>query len=415
MSDTFTESSPISASKRIRNAISGVILAPLALLGSVGLLFWNEGNVVRTAQSLDEGEGQVVSVAADTLDPANQGKLIYVTGSTAVDGKLRDAEFGIEEPAIKLLRIVEMYQWTEEKKTRKSGNRRETTYDYERKWQEGSVNSQSFHRSGHENPGHTPFSSHTEIAERVTLGAFVLNDLQIAQTDQGSNRKARSITNEEFAALPEAIQRDAEHREGGLYLPVSRWLAHAPKDRVNEKFQPAGEAGPEKQPQVGDVRVKFVAIHPGPTSVVGKQTATGFEPFPTKAGKPVFLFRTETVAVHDMFERARADNSMWAWILRGIGVLIMFIGFLMLTGLITALADWIPVLGGLVSGGMFLLALAGTVVTGGAVIAVAWLFYHPLYAIAALVVALALAGALWFLFRRKPPAVQHPSGLEIVS
>lgn len=411
MSDSYTETTTSSWGSRITGAIAGMIFSPIALLAGCGLLIWNEGNVVKWAQSLDEGEKQVVTVPADKIDAANAGKLVHVTGDTSTEGQLTDKELGISEPAVKLLRVVEMYQWEEKKETKRRNNKTTTTYSYSKEWKSGVESSRSFHKSGYDNPGHMPLHSHDEIAEHVALGAFQLSTNLIAQIDR---RETRPITPAEFAAMPENIRRDAEERGGELYLPVGRWLPHAPADALNKDFKPAAEAGNANDPQIGDVRVKYLVVKPGPTTVVGRQTDTGFEPFPTKAGKPILEFRTAALSSHEMFEAARADNTMWAWIFRAIGVGVIFAGFMLLTGPLTALADWIPGINSLVSGGMFVLSLGGTLLVGSLVIALAWLAYHPIFAIGFLVSCVLLAAGVWYLFRRKRPVV-HASGLEIVS
>jgi len=414
--DSVSVTSSSSFGSRITSALFGVLIAPIALIAGSGLLLWNEGRTVKVAQSLDEGERQVISVPAEKIDPANNGKLVYVTGETAVADTLRDEKLGVAEPAIKLRRVVEMYQWTEKKESKRRNNKTVTTYEYTKKWVEGVEGSTDFHkRSGHENPGYIPLGSHDEVADKVTLGAFTLDTLQVAMTDKPDNRQPRAITAEEFAAMPEEIRRDAEQRGGELYMPVDKWLPHAPKDRINSSFTDSVVAGETNEPQVGDVRIKFTVVKPGPTTVVAQQTATGFEAFNTKAGSPVNLLRAKTLPPHEMFELARSDNTFWAWVLRGVGVGVIFAGFMFLMGPLTALSEWIPLLGNLVSGGVFLIALAGTIVLGSIVIATAWLFYHPVFAIAIIAVALFLAGGLWYLFRRKPKPLQHSSGLEIVS
>ncbi|WP_425617721.1 TMEM43 family protein [Anatilimnocola sp. NA78] len=411
--DSVSVTSNSSFGSRITGALMGVLIGPVALLAGSGLLAWNEGRTVKVAQSLDEGEKQVISVPADKVDPANNGKLVYVTGETAVAETLRDDELGIADPAIKLRRVVEMYQWTEKKESKRRNNRTVTTYDYTKKWTEGVKGSAGFHQeSGHENPDYAPLHSHDEVADKVTLGAFTLDTLQVAMTDNSDNRSPRPISDEEFAAIPEEIRREAEHRSGSVYLPVGKWLPHAPKDRINNSFTPAAASGSE--PQVGDVRITYTVVKPGPTTVVAKQTGTGFEPFNTKAGRPVNLLRTKTLPPHEMFEMARADNTVMAWALRGGGLVILFVGFMLLMGPLNILSEWIPVLGSLVSGGTFLIALAGSIMLGSIVIASAWLYYHPVLAIGIVLVAVLLAGSLWFLFRRKPQPIQHSSGLEIV-
>jgi hypothetical protein len=408
---TFTETHVRSWGSRLMGALVGMILSPLALLAGCGLLIWNEGNVVKRAQSLDEGEKQVITVSADTIDSANLGKLVHVSGQTSVADKLIDKELGISEPAIKLLRVVEMYQWTEKKQTKRQNDRTTTTYTYDKKWTAKIEDSRSFHQTGFENPDFMPVQSHDELADHVALGAFQLSTNLIAQIDK---REPRHITPEEFAALPAHLRESGELRGGEIYLPAARWIAHVPQDSLNEKFRPSAEVENENNPQIGDIRIRYTVVRPGPATVVARQTETGFDGFPTKAGKRILEFRAAALSAQEMFEAAREDNTQWAWIFRGIGVGVIFVGFLLLTGPLTTLADWIPGVNSLVSGGMFVISLGGTLILGSLVIAAAWLVYHPLFAAGLLLVCVLLATAVWFLFRRKREPVLHESGLEIV-
>lgn len=408
-SDSYTESNSSSFGSRIGGAIMGMLVAPILLLGGSGFLFWNEGRTVHTAQSLDEGEKQVVTIAADKIDPAHNGKLVYVTGTTAIEGERKDEKLGISAPAIKLKRVVEMYQWDEEKTNKKN----KTVYNYSKEWKSSVQSSKSFHKSGYDNPGFMPLHPDEFVAGKVTFGAFTLSDTQIARADHSGNRQPRPLTAEEFAALPEEIRRDSVQTATGFYMPADRWFPNAPANVVNSSYKP-GITSSEEQPQVGDIRVKYFVVNPGPTTIVAEQTANGLGPFKTKAGVPVDLFRTQALSPHEMFELARKDNSFWAWILRGAGVGVIFVSFLFLMGPLTALTDWIPGLGAVVSGGVFLVAIAGTLVVGSAAISVAWLFYRPLIAIALLGGSLALVILCVLLFRKKKPEL-HSSGLEIVS
>ncbi len=410
MSDSYTESNGSSFGSRIGGAIMGVLIAPLILIGGSGFLFWNEGRTVHTAQSLDEGEKQVVTIAADQIDGANNGKLVYVTGQTAAEGELLDDKLGIKVPAIKLKRVVEMYQWDEDVK--KKNNK--TTYSYHKKWMSGAQSSQSFHKSGYDNPGSMPLHSQDFVANKVTLGVFTLTDNQIARADHSGNRTPRNLSAQEFAALPEEIRNEAVPMEGGFYLPVAKWFANAPKDQLNSKFHPAGSSD-EKNPQIGDVRVKIYVVNPGPTTIVAEQNNTQLGPHKTKAGVPIDMFRTATHTVPEMFQLARQDNTTWAWIFRGCGLAAIFVSFMFLMGPLSALTDWIPGVGAIVSGGMILVALAGTLVVGSLAISIAWLFYRPLLAIAIVGGSVGLVVLLYMLFRKKKQPELHSSGLEIVS
>jgi hypothetical protein len=151
-----------------------------------GLLFWNEGRAVQTARSLAEGAGLVRSVAAERADPANEGRLVHVSGPLSLGSLPRDPEFGLTPPAgtLRLRRFVEMYQWSEEQESETSnrlggGTETVTTYRYSRAWIEGRVGSSRFRQAeGHQNP-QPRFASAFWTAEGIRLGGFRLDAGQL--------------------------------------------------------------------------------------------------------------------------------------------------------------------------------------------------------------------------------------------
>ena len=72
--DTHTEVTTESWGSRIGSSLGGIVVGILLIIASFPTLFWNEGRAVKTAQSLEEGGGAVVSVAVDRVDPQNEGK-----------------------------------------------------------------------------------------------------------------------------------------------------------------------------------------------------------------------------------------------------------------------------------------------------------------------------------------------------
>ena len=70
--------------------------AGLILLASLYLLFWNEGASKRQADALDQIGREVVAVSAAAIDPAQEGRLVHVTGRVASAAGARDAQFGLQ-------------------------------------------------------------------------------------------------------------------------------------------------------------------------------------------------------------------------------------------------------------------------------------------------------------------------------
>ena len=117
MSDTYTETTKTGWTTRIGESLKGIVLGLVLVVASCIGLFWNEGRAVQTAKSLAEGESLVVDIDPGRIDPANEGKLIHVTGTMKAGTAPNDTEFGVSADGLKLVRTVEMYQWQEEQKT----------------------------------------------------------------------------------------------------------------------------------------------------------------------------------------------------------------------------------------------------------------------------------------------------------
>ena len=109
--DNVSEVSTQSWFGRIADSIKGMLFGGALAAVAVFVLFWNEGRAVKRAEALQEGGGAVVTVSADKVDPANEGKLVHLTGAATTTETLADAEFGITTNALKLRRVAEMYQW----------------------------------------------------------------------------------------------------------------------------------------------------------------------------------------------------------------------------------------------------------------------------------------------------------------
>ncbi|MBN1997202.1 hypothetical protein JW935_06610 [candidate division KSB1 bacterium] len=365
--DSYTRVTHQSWFSRIGGAFKGIFVGLLFVVGALFLLFWNEGRAVKRYKTLKEGAGIVISVPADNVTTANAGKLIHVTGMAETNEILTDPVFGVSANAIKLERIVEMYQWQEEKEstTRKKvggGTETVTKYTYRKGWSDKPIKSSDFDTpQGHENP---PFKyESSEItANKVSLGAFTLSPSLVRKIGQ-------------YTTLPV---------KPGSRIPREPWA------RVYGEGFYIG-ANPSS-PQLGDIRVQFKVVKPTQVSVIAAQQGETFSPYQTKNGS-IEELSLGTLSADVMFQQAQQSNKMMTWVLRCVGFFLMFLGLNMILKPLSVIADVLPILGRIVSAGSgmisFLLAAVFSLLT----IAMAWLFYRPLIGLAlvAIVVVLILA------------------------
>ena len=76
-----TETTTESWTSRLGGAVKGVVIGLGMFVAAFPLLFWNEGNCVKTAKALDEGEGACISVETNAkVDPEMEGRLVHMTG-----------------------------------------------------------------------------------------------------------------------------------------------------------------------------------------------------------------------------------------------------------------------------------------------------------------------------------------------
>ncbi|WP_424810637.1 TMEM43 family protein [Roseococcus sp. YIM B11640] len=371
--DSFTSTTSQSWFSRIGGALMGLLFALLLLPGSGWLLFWNEGRAVQTARSLTEGAGIVRSVPAERPDATNEGKLVHVSGPVRMTQLPFDADFDVKPPngTLRLARIVEMYQWVEENhsetRTRMGGGTETvTTSTYRREWREGRVDSSRFRQpNGHENPQPRQ-SSRNFFAQGVTLGGFRIAESQLS-------------------AIPAAEPLTPANGEATRYV-----------------------GNDANNPRVGDLRISWRYAHPETVSVIGAQVGDGFGPYATNAGDRLLILRAGSLPAAAMFQQAQDDNKLLTWILRAVGVVLMFIGWSLLLAPLKVLADVIPPLGAVVGFGTMALAGVLTFLAAPVIIAVAWLFYRPLVGIAILAAGMALAYGITRL-RRRRPQVEKPA------
>ena len=380
-----TETTTEGWGSRLGSSIKGVVIGLGLFIVGFPVLFWNEGNYVKTAKALDEGEGACIAVDSNAaVDPEMNGKLVHMTGKADTKDVLADETFGVSMTAIRLSRKVEMYQWrehskTEEKKKLGGGVEKKTTYTYDKAWSEELISSAEFKEQGHDNPPAMEFTSETWIAPAVSFGAFRLNERQV-----------KRIGSAQAYAFPTSFVCRVERAQ------VAGTVIYVPEPATRENA--LNKRNVASQPRIGDMRVTFEVVRPHDISLVAKQSGDTFVGYTAKTGKKVDLLSDGVRDSAEMFEAARSSNSTLTWLVRIGGFLLMFFGLSMVLKPLSVLADVLPILGdivemgaGLVAG---LVALACALVT----IAIAWIFYRPLIGIVLLAIA---AFFIWKLYQKR--------------
>ncbi len=356
MSDQFTEVTHQSWFSRIGGAIKGVLIGLIIFIVAFPLLFWNEGRAVRTFKSLNEGAGTIIEVSADTVDPANAGKLIHITGDAVSPNPVTDPDLNLEVEALKLIRNVEIFQWKETIKTTEKKNvggstTKTETPVYDKVWVDSPIDSSSFKDKGpHTNTGSLPLQDNKAVATPITVGAFTLNSTLVGKIGNTSSFKL-----DESFRLPDALGAKAAVVNGGIYI---------------------GEN--PSSPAIGDVRITFAQVPSGPVSIAAQQVSDTFEAFQAEAGNSYQLLQTGIHSAAAMFEKAQSDNKMMTWILRGAGFLLMVIGLGMIFKPLSVLADVLPILGNIVGAGTFVISLLIAFCCATITIAIAWIVYRPI-------------------------------------
>lgn len=364
---SFTETTSVGWLGRLGSSIKGILVGLVLLIVSLVMLVLNERNAVQDLKTNREISDKVVSVSADSVDSANEGKLVHLNGRAETEDLVRNEQFGIEENAIRLSWNAEIYQWVEKKKSEKKkklggGEETVTTYTYEKKWVKESVDSSKFKQSDHDNAKEQKYGSGMSQAATVTLGVFKLSD---GLTSQISWEEPYPLQE-----LPEGLKKGGR-LQGGVFF-----------------------SGKPDEPKIGDEKVSFSLTKPGDVSVMAVQKGDSFTTYESETGKTKLLLYEGLLSAEEVVsgEEKKAKNLRWA--LRGGGVLIMFLGFLLILKPLSVLADVLPFLGSLVGGvsalGAFLLSIAISFV----VIAISWMFFRPFLGISLLAVAIACLVAI---------------------
>ena len=404
--------------KRLGNSLKGVVSGFLMFIIGTILLFWNEGNYVKTKNSINEAQSVVVKVDdVSSLNADLNGKLVYGVSKALTNDILTDALFDVSVNAVKLSRKVEYYQWKESSKSEtrdKIGGGQETitTYDYKKEWTSSPENSSSFADPSYQgaNKVLTTIEDKTQVANHVSWGAYALPsfiknaisgntpvNIQLSEESKAAWRKTLAIPEVQAPAqtASQTAAQDDLFSMGSTTTttttaPVAEYI-HVSGNTVYLGENPS-------VPAIGDVRVSLSYTPPGgDLSVIAQVQGDTFTQYVAKNGKSFSSVQNGVVSAEQMFESEHSANSMITWILRLVGLFLVMGGLKSMFSILPAIFKVLPFLGNVVGAGVSLVCSVVGFVWAFLIVAISWMFYRPLIGILFLV--LAIAG-IWFLNKK---------------
>jgi len=342
--------------KEKKSSLFGSILIGIIfiIVGMI-LLWWNEGNNVKNIKTVSEISENVIEVNSSIINPENDGRLILTNGDLVVeDESVYDDVFAVGLKTTNLKRIVEVYQWEEEETTDSNNN---TTYKYNKEWNEGLINSNSFNNPEYKNPINVQYESADFTALNVKVGEY-------------------NLSNEQIENLPTDIELDlfdVVAIEG--YKVVGNYITNA-NDYSN--------------PQIGDIRISWQYNDWNEATVLAVQNGNTFTNYTSTVGKTINEVTEGILSSDEMINKMQDNNDMLKWGLRGTGALLIILGYAALISPLTRLASFIPFLGGFVGGTISFIAFLTGVANSLMIIAIAWIRFRPVLGISLLLICLLL-------------------------
>ncbi|MEA1915768.1 MAG: TMEM43 family protein [Campylobacterota bacterium] len=365
--DTITQTTRTSYGKNIGNSFKGVAVGFALIIASITLLWWNEGRSVDQATALQEMQSNIVTLANTKYDAQHEGKAVLLQGEVKPLSEVVDPEFGVRSDGLVLRKTVQMYQWKENKTTHteeKVGGSTQTTttYDYVKEWSSTAINSSTFQDSvGHQNPMMNHKSE--TYATDAQLGEYYLDKNMIRRI--GASQSYHGL-----AKMPEQIGEAINHKNF-LYIGFSAQL-----------------------PRVGDVKITYSYAPAGIYTFAAKSQNKALVNYTTDNGKSFAFVRPGNVDAKIIFKEELEANNVLTWILRGVGLMLMFIGFSLIMGPLATLVKVIPMFSSIMTGVTSIVAGILTLILGSLVIALSWFGSRPILSVSILLIAIGIAVAM---------------------
>jgi hypothetical protein len=391
----FTETTNVGYGSRIMSAIVGVPIGLLLIFGSCALLYWNEG---RTDYSKIAKKS--VPVQAQQVDQSQNGKFVSVTGS--VEGQqISDGTYLKPGSYVAVQRIAEEYAWVEKSESSSNSNTggsqtNTTTYTYSQQWVNNPEDSSRFHHpEGHQNlPKQVSDSSVQAKSGKVGAYSFDPQTIKLPSLKDVQLSTENTILPSAVVAPKPTVPPAPPSAAPGAVVPVVPAAAAPAASQVSAirlasaQYLYSGSTS-LASPQLGDERVSFKALPSGTNVTIFGQSNNGTLAAYTDPNNHT-LYRlldgdrqTAIATMHNQYQTT-------AWILRAVGIGLIWIGLMMLLAPLDVLLDFLPIAGSIGRALSGIITFPIALVLGGTVILISYTLHHVLALLIAVPVVLGI-------------------------
>ena len=323
MSDNFSTTEHSSLLGNLKNSVIGFLFGIVLFIGSFFVLYWNEGQI-----DISKIVSKSTTINTETIKAEHNGMFINTYNSINTNNIIGDEQFIKPGKYLSLNRNVERYVWIEKSNSETTNNAggssdTKTTYTYDKEWSSIVPNSDNFQvKDGHNNKFEMlGLNNETIYATGTKIGAYNidLNDVTLPKLSK------LNINKENIGATVNKLLE-------GDYIYVT----------LNGKSK-------LDSPEIGDARISYTYI-PNDNkkyTVIGKINDDSIIKYREEDGEIFRIFDTDFAGAIAVLHQ---EYSVMVWLVRAGGFALMWIGLMLITGPLIALARIIPFFGGLVNG-----------------------------------------------------------------
>lgn len=297
-----------------------VIVGLFLLLVAIVVLYRNEGVVAQRYQMLDELKTNIVSVWSEKASIYNENLLLHVIGEVEAQDPIIDEEYGIiSNEAIKMRRVVSMYQWNE---NIDDSVKNKTQYFYTKLRSQKPIDSSRFHEPWYNNP---PFpksiATKEQAAQNVYLGDFALwKDI------------FKSMKDYELLALTDS------HLVSTLWSWSASWTQNDRIVQENTMIQKQNETSTGFE--IGDLSISFQIVPEWVYTIVAKQSKGSLLSHDASKWEKKFFVKRGEHSPAQMFAEMTQMNIMAMRWIRVFGIFTVFVAVMLILRPISFIVAW---------------------------------------------------------------------------